>query len=111
VERQLRDASSSTRTADRQIKAYVSSSKIEAAFQLMGNPRRPGPPLRRLQHWAVGLHHSVADAMSWDGLRPIPTSTHRDDVRLHAQLRGPVRRAVTLPTETAAALSGRAYGA
>ena len=55
-----------------------------------GDPRRARPPLRRLQHRALGLHQQrIGRAGVGSRVRESQHRLDHDDVRLHAPLRGP----------------------
>ena len=55
-----------------------------------GDPRRARPPLRRLQHRALGLHQlGVGRAPRRPGVREPEHRRDHDDLRVHARLRGP----------------------
>ena len=55
-----------------------------------GDPRRPGPALRGLQHRPLGLHQQRGRRHGLGpGLSPPQHRRRHHDLRLHAQLRGP----------------------
>ena len=75
-----------------------------------GDPRRARQALRRLQHRPLGLHQQRLgrDGLG-SGVRQPEHRRHHDDLRLHAQLRGPrAPRRATRPTSWASSRSGRA---
>ena len=72
------------------IKTYVLVEQIEACFQLMEIRAALGAALRRLQHRPLGLHQQRVrrDGLGWRLRQPEHRRDH-DDLRLHAELRGP----------------------
>ena len=79
-------------------------------FPVDGDPRRPRHALRRLQHRPLGLHQQRlrCDGVG-PGVRQPEHRRHHDDLRLHAELRGPrAARRATRPTGWASTRSGRA---
>jgi len=80
----------------------ISSSKPASSDGDSGGAR---PALRRLQHRSLDYINSVATR--WPGTR-VPQPQHRrrhHEIRLHADYRGRVRRAVNTPTATATSRS------
>ena len=92
------------------IKVYVLVEQIEACFQLMEIRAALGKHFIGFNTGRWDYINSVSDAMAWDrGVRQSEHRRHHDDVRLHAELRGP--RAARLRirrTSWGSARSGRA---
>ncbi len=90
LERPARGARAAPRAADRHDQGLRPRRADRGGLSVDGDPRRAGPPLRRLQHRAVGLHQQRRrrDGVG-PGLRQSQYRRHRHDLRLHAQLRGP----------------------
>ena len=92
------------------IKVYVLVEQLEACFQLMEIRAALGDAFRRLQHRPLGLHQQRRrrDGVG-SGIRQPQHRRHHDDLRLHAELRGPrAPRRATRPTSSASSRSGRA---
>ena len=113
VERPARGARAAPRAADRHDQGLRPRRADRGVLPADGDPRRPRPPLRRLQHRAVGLHQQRRrrDGVG-PGLHQPQYRRHRHDLRLHAQLRGPRApgREHPGPERPLRALAGR-YGA
>ncbi len=72
------------------IKVYVLVEQIEACFQLMEIRAALGTHFVGFNTGRWDYINSVSDAMAWDaGVRQPEHRRHHDDLRLHADLRGP----------------------
>ena len=72
------------------VKTYVLVEQLEACFQLMEIRAALGRHFVGFNTGRWDYINSVADAMHWDDdVRPSEHRCHHDDLRLHAELRGP----------------------
>ena len=92
------------------IKVYVLVEQVEACFQLMEIRAALGTHFVGFNTGRWDYINSVSDAMAWDpDVRQPEHRRHHDDLRLHAQLRGPrAPRRATRPTSTGSSRCGRA---
>ena len=92
------------------IKVYVLVEQIEACFQLMEIRAALGARFVGFNTGRWDYINSVSDAMAWDpGVRQSQHRRDHDDVRLHAELRGPraPRRQHAGPARAVRAVAGR----
>ena len=92
------------------IKVYVLVEQIEACFQLMEIRAALGTHFVGFNTGRWDYINSVSDAMAWDErVRQSEHRRHHDDVRLHAELRGPraARREHAGPAGAVRPLAGR----
>ena len=87
---------------DGAIKVYVLVEQVEACFQLMEIRAALGKHFVGFNTGRWDYINSVADAMAWDpDIRQPEHRRHHDDLRLHAELRGPrAARRATRPTSS-----------
>ena len=92
------------------IKVYVLVEQIEACFQLMEIRAALGARFVGFNTGRWDYINSVSDAMAWDpGVHQPQHRRDHDDVRLHAELRGPraPRRQHAGPARTVRVVAGR----
>ena len=85
----LDGARAAPRAADRHDQGLRARRADRGVLPADGDPRRARPPLRRLQHRALGLHQQRRrrDGVG-SGVRQPEHRRDHDDLRLHAELRG-----------------------